>query len=144
MKKSIVLTAMLILLIALTVPMTAKEFVPLSRAKITLMEDNLIFGLSANNIGVQRSCALLLGKLQSEKAVISLMAIFYYNSDEDVRTAAAWALCRIGDMRGVNVVKTAAKNDKSSRVQAICASYYENIKKEGKFSLTQPDVTIIK
>jgi HEAT repeat protein len=143
MKKSIVLLAMLAL-IALTVPMTAGEFVPLSRAKITLMEDNLIFGLSANNIGVQRSCALLLGKLQSEKAVISLMAIFHYNFDENVRIAAAWALCRIGDMRGVNVVKLAAKNDKSSRVQAICASYYENIKKEGKFSLTQPEVTIIK
>ena len=143
MKKSIALLAILAFIV-LTVPITAKEYIPLSRAKITLMEDNLIFGLSANNIGVQRSCALLLGKLQSDKAVVSLMAIFYYHTDENVRIAAAWALCRIGDMRGVDLVKIAAKNDVSSRVQATCASYYENIKKEGKFSLAQPEGTNIK
>jgi len=141
MNKSIVLLTML-MLTASAVPLMAKEFNVPNGVNITSIEDNLLFGLSTNNTGVQRSCALLLGKIQSDKAVVPLMALFSNYSDENLRIAAAWALCMIGDRRGINAVKAAAKNDECSRVQAICRLYYENLKKGGKFSLAQPEENI--
>jgi HEAT repeat protein len=141
MKKTIVLLTVLTL-IALVVPMMAKESILAPNANKVLVEDNLLFGLLANNTGLQRSCALMLGKIQSYKAVIPLMAVFSYNSDENVRIAAAWALCKIGDVRGVNAVKRAIKYDECPRVQAICALYYTNYERKEKFSFAQPEEII--
>ncbi len=81
--------------------------------------------------------------MQSDKAVIPLLALFNNNSDENLRIAAAWALCMIGDVRGVNAVKMAASNDECPRVRAVCALYCENMEKEGKFSLVQPEGKIV-
>jgi HEAT repeat protein len=142
MKKSIVLIVVF-MLVTLLIPMMAEESALLPSAHKALMEDNLLFGLSTNNIGLQRSCALLLGKVQSDKAVIPLMAVLSHNPSENVRIAAAWALCKIGDTHGVDAVKIAVKYDESLRVQAICEMYYENIVRQGKFSLPQPGETMI-
>jgi len=142
MKKIVILFTMLALIVP-AAPTMAKDFISPAGDNAALMEDNLLLGLSANNIGVQQSCALLLGKMQSDKAVIPLLALFNYNSDENLRIAAAWALCMIGDVRGVDAVKIAAKNDECPRVRAVCALYNENMEKEGKFSLVQPDDKIV-
>jgi HEAT repeat protein len=137
--KNIIILLTVLTLIASAVPLTAKDLAVPSGANVKSMEDNLLYGLLTDNIGVQRSCALMLGKLQSESAVVPLMAIFANNSDENVRIAAAWALCNIGNQLGINAVKMAAKEDGSSKVQSICETYYENFKKGGKFSLPQPE-----
>ena len=142
MKRSIVLLSALTLVV-LAMPMIAQESILPPGADKALIEDNLLIGLSTNNIGLQRSSALLLGKIQSEKAVIPLMTAFHKNPNENVRIAAAWALCRIGDARGVYAVKMGVKHDASNRVQVTCAWYYDNFVRQGTFSFVQPEEPII-
>jgi hypothetical protein len=139
MKKSNVLFAALILL-ALVVPMIAKESILPPSANKALIEDNLIVGLSTNNTGLQRSSALLLGKIQSDRAVIPLMTTFHNNPDENVRIAVAWALCKIGDARGAYAVKVAVKYDECPKVQAICAWYYNTYIQERAFLFKEPEL----
>jgi len=138
MKKSIILLAALTL-IALVVPIMAKESILPPNANKALIEENLLIGLSTNNIGLQRSSALLLGTMQSDNAVIPLMTAFHNNPNESVRIAAAWALCKIGDARGVYAVKMAVKYDECPKVRTTCAWYYENFVKQGTFSFAQPE-----
>jgi hypothetical protein len=142
MKKSIVLFTTLTL-VALVAPMIAQESILPPSANKALIEDNLLIGLSTNNTGLQHSSALLLGKIQSDKAVIPLMTAFHNNPNENVRIAVAWALCKIGDAHGVYAVKMAAKYDECPKVQATCESYYENIVRQGKFSFIQPEEPMI-
>lgn len=142
MKKSIGLLAVLTLAV-LVVPMMAQESILPPNANKALIEDNLLIGLSTNNAGLQRSSALLLGKIQSDRAVIPLMTAFHNNPNENVRIAAAWALCKIGDARGVYAVKMAVKYDECPKVQATCAWYYENFVRQGTFSFTQPEEPMI-
>ena len=138
MKKSIVLLALL-LVIGYVIPVAARESVLPSNANKTLIEDNLFIGLAYDNLGLQRGCALMLGMIQSKRAVIPLMNVLHNNADENMRIAAAWALCRIGDARGVYAVKMAVKYDECTKVQATCAWYYENYVKQGTFTFAQPE-----
>jgi hypothetical protein len=138
MKKSIVLLALL-LVIGYVIPAAARESVLPSNANKTLIEDNLFIGLAYDNLGLQRGCALMLGEIQSKRAVIPLMNVLHNNADENMRIAAAWALCKIGDARGVYAVKMAVKYDECTKVQATCAWYYENFVKQGTFTFAQPE-----
>jgi HEAT repeat protein len=142
MKRSIVVLASL-LAVAYVLPSMAKESVLPPNANKALIEDNLLLGLAYGNAGLERSCVLMLGKIQSDRAVVPLMAILHSSTDENVRVAAAWALCKIGDARGVYAVKMAVKYDENAKVQATCAWYYENIVKQGTFIFKQPDLPII-
>jgi HEAT repeat protein len=141
MKKSTVILAML-LVIMCAVSVMAKESVLPPNINKTLVEDNLFVGMASDNLGLQRSCALLLGKIQSDRAVVPLMAVLHTSTDEYMRIAAAWALCNIGDARGAYAVKMAVKYDISKKVQATCAWYYENLVKQGTFSFSQPDLQV--
>ena len=138
MKKSIVLLALL-LVIGYVIPVAARESVLPSNANKTLIEDNLFIGLAYDNLGLQRGCVLMLGMIQSKRAVIPLMNVLHNNADENMRIAAAWALCKIGDARGVYAVKMAVKYDECTKVQATCAWYYENYVKQGTFTFAQPE-----
>jgi expansin (peptidoglycan-binding protein) len=138
MKKSIILLALL-LVIGYVIPAAARESVLPSNANKTLIEDNLFIGLAYDNLSLQRGCALMLGEIQSKRAVIPLMNVLHNNADENMRIAAAWALCKIGDARGVYAVKMAVKYDECTKVQATCAWYYENFVKQGTFTFAQPE-----
>jgi hypothetical protein len=142
MKKSIILIAVLTFAVFLA-PLMAQEAVLPQNANKTLIEDNLFAGLTQNNTGLQRSCALMLGKLESDRAVIPLMAVFHTSPNANVRIAAAWALCKIGDPRGVYAVKMGVKYDEQTKVQTTCAWYYENFVKQGSFTFTQPEEQMV-
>ena len=142
MKKSIVLLASL-LAIAYVVPVSAQESVLPPNANKALIEENLFIGLAYNNLGLQRSCALMLGEIQSNRAVVPLMDVLHNSTDENLRVAAAWALCKIGDARGVYAVKMAVKYDENLKVKSTCAWYYENLVKQGTFTFAQPESPII-
>jgi hypothetical protein len=142
MKKSIVLLASL-LVIVYTIPVMAQESVLPPNANKELIEDNLFIGITSDNLGLQRSSALMLGKIQSERGVIPLMNVLHNNADENLRVAAAWALCKIGDARGVYAVKMAVKFDECTKVQATCAWYYENLVRQGTFTFAQPELPVI-
>jgi hypothetical protein len=142
MKKSLLLVAA-IALAMLTFTVAAQESVLPPNANKALIEENLLIGLTTENTGLQRGSALMLGKIQSDRGVIPLMEALHNNSDENVRIAAAWALCKIGDARGAYTVKRSATFDDSKRVQAACAWYYENYIQEGSFTFNQPDYNLV-
>ena len=142
MKKSIVLLVSLLIIIC-AVPAMARESVLPPNADKELIEENLFIGLASDNLGLQRGCALMLGKIQSNRAVIPLMNVLHINADENVRVAASWALCKIGDARGAYAVKIAVKFDECTKVQATCAWYYENLVKQGTFTFAQPELPVI-
>ena len=141
MKKSTNFLAILLVFVYASSVMAKESNLPPNVNK-TLVEDNLFVGMASDNLGLQRSCALMLGKIQSDRAVVPLMAVLHTRADENIRIAAAWALCNIGDARGVYAVKMAVKYDASPKVQATCAWYYENLVKQGTFSFSQPDLHI--
>jgi HEAT repeat protein len=142
MKKLIVLLALL-LVIVYAIPAAAQESVLPPNGNKALIEENLFIGLAYDNLGLQRGCALMLGKIQSDRAVVPLMAVLHNNSDENLRLSASWALCKIGDARGVYAVKMAVKYDESTKVQASCAWYYENMVKQGTFTFVQPELPVM-
>ena len=138
MKKTFVLIVVLLVIVS-ALPAMPKDFVSMPEVTKTLVEDNLFNGLSSENLGLQRGCALMLGMIQSKRAVIPLMNVLHNNADENTRIAAAWALCKVGDARGVYAVKMAVKYDECTKVQATCAWYYENYVKQGTFTFAQPE-----
>ena len=140
MKKSFVILATLFM-IAYTTPLMAKEATLPPNANKECIEDNLLAGMASDNFGLQRSCALMLGTIQSDRAVVPLMTVLHTSADENLRIAAAWALCKIGDARGVYAVKMAVIYDESTKVQATCAGYCENLVELGVFTYTQPEPT---
>ena len=137
MKNKTLVLAMLFAIV-LAIPAMAKESILPPSANKTDVEGNLLVGLATDNLGLQRSCAIMLGMIQSDRAVVPLMAALRNNSDENVRIAAAWALCNIGDARGIYAVKMAIKNDESTRVKINCAWYYENLREQGTFTSSRP------
>jgi HEAT repeat protein len=137
MKIFIVLLTALILA-ALVVPVMAQESVLPPTANKSLIEDNLFIGLASDNQGLQRSSALMLGTIQSRRALAPLMCALWDNPNENVRIAAAWALCQIGDINGINAVFKAVKNDPSLKVMLTCAWYYNVYVQKGTFIFNKP------
>jgi len=111
-----------------------------STAKYTFystIEDNYLVGLKSDNLGLRMSCAYFLGELKSPKAVIPLMKILNSEKHEGARIMAAWSLIKIGDPRGIHLVKQHSDFCKDCSVQSMCAFFYYHyvLSSEGKVSL---------
>jgi hypothetical protein len=130
MKKTLALMSILVALVATS---TAQEMDLLAKANRATIEESLVRGLKSENIGLQRSAALMLGKIQAHDAVIPLMAVLHNSTDSGVRMAAAYALCKIGDGKGTYAVKRAVRFDDCSKVKLASAWYYEQYVKKGTF-----------
>ena len=102
-----------------------------------VVEENLLIGLKAENTGLQHSCALMLGQIKSERAVIPLMALLRKCDNLQLKTAAAWALCNIGNPRGTFAVKREAQFNDCCKAQLRCAWYYETMVQGGTFVFKQ-------
>jgi HEAT repeat protein len=104
---------------------------------------NLLVGIKSDNCGLRRSAAYMLGEMEATDAVIPLLGVLHNCSDESARIAAAWALCRIGDGRGVFAVRQSARLDDSRKVRLNCAWFYNLYVRQGTFSFVPPvDPTI--
>jgi len=104
-----------------------------------LVEKNLLIGLTSDNIGLQRSCALMLGKIKADGSVIPLMRALRTSNDEGVRVAAAWALCQIRSGVGTYAVRQTAIFDDCCKVKALCAWYYNTYVQSGTFAFVEPE-----
>lgn len=93
-----------------------------------VVELNLINGLESGNTGLQISSANYLGETSSNNAVIPLLKLFNSSNDDGVRIAAALALVKIGDGRGVKAVEYAAQYDESPKVKQMCKKFYNSYK----------------
>ncbi len=138
---SIVIAALLVL--ACAFPASAQESVLPAKADRAAIEKNLVIGLRSDNVGLQRSAALMLGKIRAENALIPLLDALHNNKDEGVRTAAAYALCKIGNPIGTYAVKMAVRFDNCCKVQLASAWYYENYVKPGTFAFRQVESQLL-
>lgn len=133
MKRSLVVVLILAALTAMAFAgEPAEKAKPFDKAKV---EQNLLIGLASDNTGLQRSCALMLGQIKSERAVIALMDKLRSNNPECVRIASAWALSRIGNPFGTYLVKMSVSFDDNAKIRAHCAWYYNTIVKPGTFMI---------
>jgi hypothetical protein len=129
-----------VLLLFLASPSFAGEKPDLgSPEKYARAEQSLLIGLQSDNLGLRESSAFMLGELQSEKAVIPLMAMLRGDEHESSRVVAALALCRIGDAKGVFAVKRATRFDESNTVQARCAWFYNQYVNNDTFDFVAVD-----
>lgn len=92
-------------------------------------ELTLLRGLQTDNDGVKSGSAYMLGELKSDAAVIPLMAILHNDQNVRIRVAAALALVKIGDSRGLYAVKRAAEFDESEYVRTICKNFMNSLSK---------------
>lgn len=102
---------------------------------------NLSLGLSSENSGLRVSSALVLAQLidtnflnedQTKTGVIPLMKMLNKGNSDEERIAAALALYKIGDNRGIFKLKASAKFDESKRVKDICYKLYYEFNKQNK------------
>jgi hypothetical protein len=101
------------------------------------IEENYLEGLKSDNLGLRMSCTYFLGELKSSKAVIPLMNILNTEKHEGARIMAAWSLIKIGDPRGIYLVKENSELCKDCSVQSMCAYFYYHyvLSSEGKLDL---------
>ena len=125
MRTNYLLTGLLICAMVLSTNLFASS--P-DRAKSTFstefIEDNLLEGLSSDNLGLRISTAYYLGEYKTQKAVIPLIKMLHSEKEEGARIQAALSLIKIGDSKGVFMVKQAAKFDESRRVRNLCSKFY--------------------
>ena len=96
MTKSITTTSLLLLLLLSFATTFAKD---LTKTEYTTIEDNLLVGISSENKGLRLSAAYFLGEIQSEKAIIPLMAILHDSDESCARQVAALALYKINSVK---------------------------------------------
>ncbi len=107
-----------------------------SNSSYNLIEANYMEGLKSDNLGLRMSCAYFLGEMKSPNAVIPLMKILNTENHEGIRIIAAWSLIKIGDPRGIYLVKSLSETCKDCSVQSMCAYFYYHyvLSSEGKLN----------
>ena len=99
------------------------------------IESNYLKGLASENPSLRVSCAYFLGELQSENALIPLMELFHNSKNGGAKLVAAWSLLKIGNPRGVNLVKRAIElGECSSNISCMLQYLYKDycLKTNGK------------
>jgi HEAT repeat protein len=98
---------------------------------------SLMMAIQSDNQGLRESAAFVLGEIKCAKAIIPLMEMLHNGEKESTRIVAALALTLIGEARGVYAVKQAVRFDTSSRVQVLCAYFYNTYYQPGTFAFVQ-------
>ncbi len=130
-------TALFVSICVLTVITLAQTPAELTKAGFSTeqIEENYLRGLNSDVPGLQVSCAYFLGEMRSEKAVIPLMKMFR-NKDAapGQRIMAAWSLMKIGDERGLYLLKCEADNPECDYLRCLSEFLYKDhcYKTEGR------------
>ena len=102
--------------------------------KYEAIEANYLKGLESDNQGLKVSSAYFLGDMKSSRAVIPLMKMFNNEKNDGAKLVAAWSLLKIGDSRGVYLVKTGIDNSNSGGIKTMLHQLYVDycLKTKGK------------
>lgn len=111
-------------LIVLTTSFAFPTSVSKDHPKYDLIEANLIKGLKSGNNGLMFSSAMMLGDMQSERAITELNKILRDFEDESVKIAAALALTKIGTERSIFLVKQQSRFNDNEKVAKLCEKFY--------------------
>ncbi len=126
MKKLKITSLLLIILFGFVSIIPAKTTNTSKFFKKSKIESNLLAGLASDNTGLQISSAYFLGEINSEKAIIPLMRMLRSGKSNGERAMAALALIKIGDERGVFIVKREAQFNASQKTRKLCAHLYKS------------------
>lgn len=97
------------------------------------IEANYLAGLKSDNIGLKTSSAYFLGEMRSKKALFPLMKMFTDAKTDGEKILVAWSLLKIGDSRGVYLVKHEAEDNPCSEATCMLTWLYKDycLKTEG-------------
>lgn len=82
--------------------------------------ENLIKGIKSDNQGLRVSAAYYLGENRSSEAVELLMQMLREGNDYSERLIAALSLYKIGDERGIFLIKRIAELEEDSQITKMC------------------------
>ena len=136
-KQHIILAVVFFAFIVTTLSFAGGNKLSKTNSMYNTIEANYLEGMKSDNIGLRMSCAYFLGEIQSSKAVIPLMHMLNTEENEGARIIAAWSLIKIGDARGVHLVKMQGEQCKDCSVQSMCQYFYNhfNLTTKGKLDL---------
>ncbi len=89
---------------------------------------SLLDGMKSDNLGLKSGSIYMLGELKVSDSVIPLMKILKNQNDEELKIAAALALYKIGDSRGMYAIKRSGKFETNGRVRKMCDLFYKSFK----------------
>ena len=124
MKRSTLLFAVSLFLI-FSFPIFPQETANKSSEEMDACFKTLQQGLDSDNIGLQAGCAYMIGELNCQRSVITLLKMLHNSSSEELRILAALSLYKLGDSRGIYAIKQSIKYDESERVQRMCEIFYK-------------------
>lgn len=103
-------------------------------SKYEAIEANYLTGLNSDNQGLKVSSAYFLGNIKSSRAVIPLMKMFRTEKNNGAKLVAAWSLLKIGDSRGVFLVKRESEIGNCEGINCMLHQLYEDycLKTKGK------------
>jgi hypothetical protein len=119
------------LILILSFPLLPQETAVRNSSEMQACFETLQQGLNSDNVGLKAGCAYMVGVLQCQRSVITLLQILHSSSSEELRILAALSLYKIGDPRGIFAIKQAIKFDESKRVQRMCEIFYKAYNQEG-------------
>ncbi len=122
----IIFTAALLVIVFTVQALPSVKSKTIPENKRDAITASLIQGLNSDNTGLITSSAYMLGEFKMEEAVIPLMKLLHSGKNEDIRIAAALALYKIENPRGIFAVKQAIRFDDSERVKKLCANFYND------------------
>ena len=102
-------------------PVNNKNELQMNRTISSLMD-----GLNSDNMGLKSGSIYMLGELKVSESVIPFMKILKNQNDEELKIAAALALYKIRDSRGMYAIKRSGKFENNERVRKICNLFYKN------------------
>ncbi len=135
MKKLLFLWLSLSFIVAIATVSFAQADKEISTAsKYEGIEANYLTGLNSDNQGLKVSSAYFLGNMKSSKAVIPLMKMFRNEKNDGAKLVAAWSLLKIGDSRGVFLVKRESELGSCDGINCMLHQLYEDycLKTTGK------------
>jgi hypothetical protein len=106
--------------------MPADEEKTSTNTKYASVEANYLIGLKSKNEGFKANCAYYLGEMKSKKAVVPLMDMFRNENNDGSKLVAAWSLLRIGDPRGVFLIKRSMDLRENDTINIMLQHFYKD------------------
>lgn len=85
---------------------------------------NLVMGIKSDNPGVRRSAIYFAGKYGISETLLPLMKALRNEKDDNIKYVLAMALYKLGDDRGMFVVKQIACEDSDAKVRNLLSGIY--------------------
>jgi HEAT repeat protein len=121
-----ILKTIFILFIFSTVAFPQENNLAISADKNIKDEANYISGLYSNSETQKVNSAYMLGEMKSEKALIPLMDMFRKEKNDAGKLVAALSLLKIGDRRGIFLVKRSIELKGNDGVNIILKHLYKD------------------